>query len=597
MRRGIMTIGVVFLVVMIVQQVLAGSGNVDSLRVQLEKLSKQKEFAEFRTENSRTFLNPDGKRVTLLSSEPLNYLEDDGKFYPIDTNLFTEKPGKKSGKFRHSALKNTLRARFADYSDQGMVMIRGKNRIEFTVKHKNKRQASVDRNVIRYSKVFDNCDLEYTVLPGRVKDDLVFSSIPASPIITYTVNLNGLKHRVNQDGSIELSEDSGEKVFKLLPSVMYEKNNPQNFKKIDTRFHWAKGQLFCDLILDMKWLKEKKRKYPVVVDPTAKETLTSSHQEQKIFRVYCPETYGTVKCTINIDGPRWFGYAGSYSASHFYFKDNDTTLFAYDWREAYHNDNIPPVSATAGHFYEIMVKAGKSEAFLGTDKSYATAVATITYGDSNGFLFSQVPDGNYGSRVNDVIVKKTVVITNTQDMSFNYIAEYTEDSNPGTIAPYFKVFKVLGDGSNVQIYSAGKAKQGTISLEKGMTYSFEICPKQRNGVWYHYRAELNFPYLTQGYEKKIILGTNPGYLESTFQVPKDNRLFLLQCRATVNGTPTSQGLPYIKLWPESATTPLLKRSFDLITCNNGIVSVDETVLQKETPYKLRISRVIRKISL
>lgn len=332
MRRGLIITGVlVVLMVSVFQWVFAETRKGETLQERLARYPLKNELTHLRTENRRTFKEPDGKLITFIATEPLNYRDDNERFQPIEINLKSDTPlksnsttGQKGSKarFRHHALKNSIKAWFAEKSDGGLMLEYKKHSIEFLFDHPRKRRAKISKNKIRYPNIFDNCDLEYTVLPGRIKDELIFRSVPKTPVLSFKVNLNGLKTENGPEGSINLVDASGKVIFTILPSIMFEQENEDRGKVIDTRFHREGNQLFCDLVLDMGWLKDKKRKYPVVVDPQVSiRDLYSHGQTDQRFLLYTPESYGTVECEIKIQGPGWHGDLSKYDDARGHFKD------------------------------------------------------------------------------------------------------------------------------------------------------------------------------------------------------------------------------------------------------------------------------------
>ncbi|HEX3045042.1 MAG TPA: hypothetical protein VHY08_09815, partial [Bacillota bacterium] len=342
----------------------------ERLQAKIQAMDPKNEMVDLRTLNRRTFKKKDGKMITFIASEPLNYLEDDNRLYPIDINVTSEKPANanKTGKsnepnkYRHHVLKNSIKARFTDESNGGVQLEYQKHSIEFVLDHKNKRQATVDKNKIRFNKVFNNGDLIYTILPGQVKDELIFSSPPKTPVISYKLKMSQkLTPQNGPKGSILLVDNTGKAVFELLPAFMFEKDNTSQCKDVETKFHWNKNELYCDMILDMSWLKDKKRHYPIVVDPIVSPAPTSSGKTENRTLIHCPEDWGTITCEIDLDGPGWHGNLASHSKSEVYFRDNmtGTKFLNYHDLNEYHPDPCT-INIQAGHDYEVYLYGGKA---------------------------------------------------------------------------------------------------------------------------------------------------------------------------------------------------------------------------------------------
>src|SRR5690606_41178029 len=78
------------------------------------------------------------------------------KQYAIIDELF----GKE--RFRYRAEKNTVKAYFAEKSDGGVVFEYQNKPIFFQFENQHQRSAKIDKNKIRYEKIYDNCDLLFS---------------------------------------------------------------------------------------------------------------------------------------------------------------------------------------------------------------------------------------------------------------------------------------------------------------------------------------------------------------------------------------------------------------------------------------------------
>ena len=590
MRKGILVSIVIAIFSMILFQVVLAENQKEKniyieLQDKIKKFDPKNEVVRLRTENRRTFKDKNGKMVTFISTEPLNYLEDDHQFQPIELNLASEKsvkmaprsfaagvssqqrPASNGFRYKHHALKNSVKARFAETSDGGIMLEYQNRSIEFKINHKTKRPAKVDKNKIRYKKIFSNCDLEYTVLPGTIKDELIFYSVPQNPVISFEVDFGDLKPQNGPEGSINLVDGSGEVFFTIHPSIMFEKENDENGKIIETRFHRQGTQLYCDLILDMGWLKDKNRKYPVVVDPQVSiRGLYSYGQTDRRFLLYTPESYANVKCEIKIQGPHLHGRLSKHDEARGHFKDltaNNTFLYYYGLYDYHQNYET---AAVAGHYYEVAVYGGRTKHKIGSGKYYGQAWATITYGDVDGYLFpkEEVPPKVLFAKVHQNIVEKVIEVKYPQTISYNC----SSNTSFG-----FQIFQV-GDG--VPIFTS-ISNNGTFQLNTGL---YKIVVPQN--AW----AEFNFPRLTANYESRILMRSNPGVIDSTFKLPTTAEV-KMQFKTERNGEPSGV-YPYIKIM--SGVNTLYERRFD-VNYYDFFDGGDKVTLDKEVPYRLIISRV------
>lgn len=562
----------------------------ESLQAALESMNPEAELVHLRSINQRTFTTENGGRITFISTEPLNYVTDDAQLQPIDINVssadidkstrtlsIAAKGENKENKYKYHALKNSIKAWFAQESTGGVRLEYDQKAIEFVLDHQNVSRARLDKNKVKYEQVFTDCDLVYTALPGRVKDELIFYSMPQTPVISYRLKMDEkLVPRNGPEGTVELVDETGKAVFQLLPAFMYEKDHPEVSKAVETKFHWGQDELYCSMILDLSWLKDKKRRYPIIVDPIVTPAPTSSGRTSHQTLIQCPEN-GRIKCQISLDGPHWHGDLSRHYKAHVYFRDNTTGQYLLG--EHYSTDSYHPDpyegDFIAGHEYELYLYAGETRRIDG--KRYTGyAWATIEYGN-DGLLFTNPPDGVHFTGISNHVVLKSVSIKYPQTVTYRYIQESADANLPAFLSPYFRISPGL-----VIPPPASKIVEGTILLNPG-EYQFELSPSRRH----HYRVELEFPVGTTAYEKKIVLRTNPGSIESTFMLPSTGDV-CLQYRAIRNDLPESnKAYPSIML--TSGSGHILDRKFHLDYYNiiEGGLKLE---LEKEKLYTLTVSR-------
>lgn len=601
-RRILIILGIMMLISLV--PVFAKEGKATLLVTKLEQDDENLEIEELRTENSRTFKNRHGRRITVFSSEHLNYRTTDGRYKRINTKIVKTEQIANSAKskrnasvttvdrFPYKALENSIQAEFADSSEDGLLLSNGEHRIQFIIRHSNKRKAVVTENKIKYAKVFDNCDMVYTVEPGKIKDELIFYSAPKNPVITYQVNLNGLKHIKGRNGEIYLIDAMGRRVMTLMESFMYDQNqvvngepDPDRVKMIETRFHSEKGQLYCDLVLDMKWLKDRKRKYPIVVDPTV--VADAKGLEWRRVLLHCPQNIETkIDYFVDVTGPRYHGHgASSRRPSRVSFTDLQggdifppvETLGDYKIP----NEEIPTPNfiAIPGHDYEIYTFGGRTKKrFGGTYKGLAIFTLIYSFQDFNE---KQDRDQFLVTVNTSQTMERTAFIEIPQTVKFNYVAG-------------LKIIKILSKEPYV-IKEIGGISSGMAFLDTG-EYSFQLSPQQSGTTLKHNRVQINFPYNTKDYESQIVLDTGLASTETVFKVPADGELFL-DYDTTNDGLPTDAesirmlSLPSISLYSEAKMDKQITLDLNKYTriCGGDFVS-----LRKETEYRLVVKRGVCK---
>lgn len=123
-------------------------------------------------------------------------------------------------------------------------------------------------SVIRYDdSIAKGVDLEYTVLPTGVKENIVLNS--PQDITAYTINLyvENLRAQLLETGDVEFRNSKDEVVFTMWAPYMYD-SAAEISEEIAVRMTVKEaGHYEVVLTPDARWLNDSSRVYPVVIDP------------------------------------------------------------------------------------------------------------------------------------------------------------------------------------------------------------------------------------------------------------------------------------------------------------------------------------------
>ena len=118
------------------------------------------------------------------------------------------------------------------------------------------------RNALR-----QNVDLEYVVLPSRVKENIVLQSAQDITYYVVTVHTENLSARLLENREIEFYNDSGEVVFTMTSPYMYDRTGELSENITVEMTSKGSGCYLIKMIPDAQWLGDESRVYPVVIDP------------------------------------------------------------------------------------------------------------------------------------------------------------------------------------------------------------------------------------------------------------------------------------------------------------------------------------------
>lgn len=238
---------------------------------------KEIELIGKRKAREKHFLKENGIITANVYDEDIHFLKD-GKYEEID-NTLVEENGYLVNK------NNAYKVYFSKKSkDELMEIGIGNNYIKTRLVYQkevdikeNITQSKLHKNVC-YPDIIDNVDLEYNVMPGKVKEAIILKN--------KNVDLERLVFLIETNTKLELKENK--KIISTMDNnncfefdapymvdVNFKTNNNINYKltKIDDDIY----QL--ELIIDKEWLNNEETTYPVIIDPT----VTNSGQDNSVY--------------------------------------------------------------------------------------------------------------------------------------------------------------------------------------------------------------------------------------------------------------------------------------------------------------------------
>ena len=249
------------------------------------------------------FIMSDGSNMAVAYNEPVHY-EEDGQWFEIDNTLVETKGGG-----RIANVKGLENVSFSQEPSQELVVIekdgytiswglrfstapnaglsasgRGLNGVE-TRELDPKVTARVEEpdctgfegtdqlmlapnaaQLTYEDAAGEGVDVEYTVLPGRVKEAIILES-PQS-IVSYIMDITaeGLTASINEDGEVVFS-DGTEVIFTIWAPYMYDSADELSEEiELDLADN-GNGSYTVTLTPDAEWLNDQARVYPITIDP------------------------------------------------------------------------------------------------------------------------------------------------------------------------------------------------------------------------------------------------------------------------------------------------------------------------------------------
>ena len=157
--------------------------------------------------NYKTYLLPDGTYRTIFTAYPNTYMED-GQEKTIDNTLVS---GGGTENDTYTNKESGIDAVFpAGESEERTVTVSG-NGVEASLSAEDGdyTKAAVSENAIRYNRVYENIDIQYTVQPNGVKQDIILLAPQDKTDFTYSLKKEGIR-AVLKNNCVYIYEDAKE---------------------------------------------------------------------------------------------------------------------------------------------------------------------------------------------------------------------------------------------------------------------------------------------------------------------------------------------------------------------------------------------------
>ena len=264
------------------------------------------ELRERRTENTKTYENPDHSFTKEIYLSPVHYQTEDGNWEEMDDTLTdvetpseTENAAEKVQKKVADAsafinCKGRWQASFAPYADAASVVTikDGAHIISWHLEQAASSEACrKDTQVLVYPEILPGIDAEYHTAGQAVKENLILKGAAQVPeqfsFLYHAEGLSALQH-----GSQVTFEDAdGKEVFCFTAPLMLDMAGSRSEQlALHLEEEVAEHTWRITLTPDHSWLRDASRIYPVTVDPIT----TSSLKREEIEDAHVDNlNYGT----------------------------------------------------------------------------------------------------------------------------------------------------------------------------------------------------------------------------------------------------------------------------------------------------------------
>ena len=154
--------------------------------------------------NYRTYQNPDGTYTTVFTSYPNTYTDGTGEKI-IDNTLVSENNAyPQTYTNKQNEIQVVLPA--GENPDNTVTVDDGETRARLCPEDGNYTMETLSENAIRYNNVYENVDVQYTVQPHGLKQDIILTAPQERTDFTYTLDREGIRAEL-KDNMIYIYED------------------------------------------------------------------------------------------------------------------------------------------------------------------------------------------------------------------------------------------------------------------------------------------------------------------------------------------------------------------------------------------------------
>lgn len=258
------------------------------------------ELTDRRGENEKHFRMNDGSFVAVDYGAPVHYTSDGGKTWnDIDNTLeLSRSDGKlyvaENGDSIRCFAANTnsgllfslsdgaygLRMGLAESSDNADGGTRS-SLSEAEISYPDEKDRSSDdaaiskqvtpaklRTNVRYSNVYSGVDFLYELNSYNVKESILVNERRDSYSFSFYMEMDGLTPELKEDGSIELTDETGEVVYLIPAPFMIDARGAESGAVSYAITKGENNSWSLTVTADADWMNSEERAYPITIDPT-----------------------------------------------------------------------------------------------------------------------------------------------------------------------------------------------------------------------------------------------------------------------------------------------------------------------------------------
>lgn len=251
-----------------------------------DRQSEAFEVVELRDESVKHFRLEDGSYVAAQYDAPVHYLDENGEWQNIDNSLsdngseysttnarikFAKKITGNENLFtlHDGNYKITMSLDNAIKKTQGKIINAEDDPKEESKLQKMMMLENLTSEII-YENILTDVDLQYVINSGNIKENLIVKKQQDQYIYTFTIKLNNLDAKLNENGSVSIYDPNTDEVIYYIPApIVYDANSEYADSSCSMYTLESTGNKTYALTVnvDSAWMNASDRAFPVTIDP------------------------------------------------------------------------------------------------------------------------------------------------------------------------------------------------------------------------------------------------------------------------------------------------------------------------------------------
>lgn len=265
------------------------------------------EIIEKRGEFEKYFQNEDGTITVATYADPIHYKNASGEWVNIDNTFIETVPSNaqennQTKTYRNNSSSFNVALSEKANSDELVTIEVDGYKLSWKLNNtynvnsvinngadEGKEFTQTDLNNLTseaiYKNALDNSDLRYTLSFKSLKEEIILNKVPTFDNIMYTINAKNLKAKLDENNNVIFydAHDESKEIFKISAPFAYDSSKtPKYNTNIKVKLEETENGYIVTNNLDMEWLRDSDRVYPVIIDPT----VTSSQTQTNIADSY-----------------------------------------------------------------------------------------------------------------------------------------------------------------------------------------------------------------------------------------------------------------------------------------------------------------------